>query len=1065
MLRAMLCSPEVYAANPEWFVCWDHDNQVDQARQASSPPPPLHFYYPCPPSMINKLYVSQPCWSNASLVATLVSNVLSVLRANPTTPMVMVDQMDGNVPPWLVCKPDHADNARLNTTGGAMFLAVNAVAKAIEVEFPEVVVMTEAYEASQFPPIKSFQFNKNVVMRVALTASVTEPCVEGTGDARSRPLADPYNAMWVTRLQRFLHAAPRGVYTWIYETRSEYTLSPQPNYFVVAEDIEFLGNLGVIGWNGEGICCEKGTEMIELKTYLIGRKLFDPTLNVSVLTTEFLDGFYSPAAAPHIHKYLKLMDSSMRARGAQIVARTDCIPDYKDASQCWGPHAAMLDNVTVLTAAAHLKQAELAVAALDGRFQRRASRALIAVQFVALVRWQELRAFVSATSASWPLAATIEAEFDLFAAAFNASGLTKFSYRPEHKNTIMFNLRSFRDEIMPTPDVHLFLKSDDSCPLAHRELWNGLCQSTTDWPPNKPLTREVVTPAYLTSKPRIINVSIGRQLFVDSFLVQSSHGIKTAFHAPEYDEAVNPVLKSSELWEIGETAGGLAGTAKAVGVWWQPDKGHYEMFYRCGSHSLCVAYSADAITWTKPKIDNGFKSCGGDACNMVVEVGGIGNSAVWLDLDTANASRRYVLAASHTQIDFYTSATGTNFTYATSSGPVEDCTSFYKDLLRDKWVYSIKASGCSGRAKLDCTSPGRTRRYWEGDDVLADCQWGSISGAAPVKPGSPVQWMGSDRLDDANMACGYTPSLDKNNTQLYQFDAVAYESVLIGLFSIITGKRCSPPKPFGRGGEQDAVYIGFSRDGFNFQRSPVRLSAFLPMGTKLHSWNFRESLPTSRRSRLRTRLTGLRGVAENVRAVAGGFLTSKEKLRWFAEGKSGSCAGIPGCKPKLAAFDGNTSTGTATMRRDGFASIAPTSAAASGVLTTEPMSFGSPGAAIAGTFLYINVAVKAGGSLQVELLIDGTSKLSSTTIHGHTDSTKLMMRWANGSSSIDHWPPPSLAPQLRFTLQGGVELFAFWLTHDAKCGSSNGPVAGSGASFERGWDRRRDGAALCGGGG
>ena len=153
------------------------------------------------------------------------------------------------------------------------------------------------------------------------------------------------------------------------------------------------------------------------------------------------------------------------------------------------------------------------------------------------------------------------------------------------------------------------------------------------------------------------------------------------------------------------------------------------------------------------------------------------------------------------------------------------------------------------------------------------------------------------------------------------------------------------------------------------------------------------------------------------------------------------------------------------MRRDGFASIAPTSAAASGVLTTEPMSFGSPGAAIAGTFLYINVAVKAGGSLQVELLIDGTSKLSSTTIHGHTDSTKLMMRWANGSSSIDHWPPPSLAPQLRFTLQGGVELFAFWLKHDAKCGSSNGPVAGSGASFERGWDRRRDGAALCGGGG
>ena len=86
-------------------------------------------------------------------------------------------------------------------------------------------------------------------------------------------------------------------------------------------------------------------------------------------------------------------------------------------------------------------------------------------------------------------------------------------------------------------------------------------------------------------------------------------------------------------------------------------------------------------------------------------------------------------------------------------------------------------------------------------------------------------------------------SLFHTDTQLYQFDGIAYESVVVGLFSIITGKRCKPPRPFKRGGEQDAVYVGFSRDGFNFQRSPVRTTAFLPMSTKLHTWNFREPLP------------------------------------------------------------------------------------------------------------------------------------------------------------------------------------------------------------------------------
>lgn len=312
------------------------------------------------------------------------------------------------------------------------------------------------------------------------------------------------------------------------------------------------------------------------------------------------------------------------------------------------------------------------------------------------------------------------------------------------------------DETVQYQDPEL----SDACPPGHRVLWNGICQRTASWPPNEPLTRAVETPAYLKSKPRYINVSTGRQLFVDSFLVQSSHNIQTVYHAPQYaDVTVNPVLKSTASWEVGETAGGLAGTAKAVGVWWVEDHDRYEMFYRCGSNSLCVAYSDDAIVWTKPSLDNGFKSCGETACNMVVETGGIGNSAVWLDLSTQNSSRRYILAASHTQIDFYTSATGTKFVYEASSSAVEDCTTIYKDLLRNKWVYSIKASGPK-------SSPGRTRRYWEGDDVLADCHWGSISGPAPVKPGCPVQWMGSDVLDDPNLACGYTPSLGKNNTQL-----------------------------------------------------------------------------------------------------------------------------------------------------------------------------------------------------------------------------------------------------------------------------------------------------------
>ena len=89
-------------------------------------------------------YISQPCWSNASLVSTLTENARAVLRANPSTTMIVVDQMDGNQLPWLICPTDRAANARLNSTGGAMFEAVNHVAAALESEFPTVTIMTEA---------------------------------------------------------------------------------------------------------------------------------------------------------------------------------------------------------------------------------------------------------------------------------------------------------------------------------------------------------------------------------------------------------------------------------------------------------------------------------------------------------------------------------------------------------------------------------------------------------------------------------------------------------------------------------------------------------------------------------------------------------------------------------------------------------------------------------------------------------------------------------------------------------------------------------------------------------
>ena len=302
-----------------------------------------------------------------------------------------------------------------------------------------------------------------------------------------------------------------------------------------------------------------------------------------------------------------------------------------------------------------------------------------------------------------------------------------------------------------------------------------------------------MTPPYLADKPAVINASVGRQLFVDDFLVANeTDGIRTVFWSPTYD-AVNPVISASEPWELNSIPyyGGFASSFSG-GAFWNPAKQRYELFYKCGD-AFCVAYSADSVKWTKPSFDNSFKSCShktasgktSTACNMVLEHDWDG-AVVWLDLDTTNSSQRYILAAGGSVFTFYSSADGTSFKLEGVSGPIEDRSSVYKDALRDKWVYSIKASGEPPRYRwhLGCirlkmpaisvltgpsTSPGRTRRFWDGDDLLADRHWGSISGKAPVAAGSPVQWMGSDKKDDPNLACG-------GNTQLYNFDGVVRAS-------------------------------------------------------------------------------------------------------------------------------------------------------------------------------------------------------------------------------------------------------------------------------------------------
>ena len=188
----------------------------------------------------------------------------------------------------------------------------------------------------------------------------------------------------------------------------------------------------------------------------------------------------------------------------------------------------------------------------------------------------------------------------------------------------------------------------------------------------------------------------------------------------------------------------------------------------------------------------------------------------------------------------------------------------------------------------------------------------------------------------------------------------------------------------------------------------------------------------------------------------------KDTLQFHVGGRSGSCKGGVKCEAAgHGAFNGNATTGTAFLRRDGFASVQPADGAGKGVLTTEVLSFD------AGSHMYVNLNLtSATASLLVEVLrsddvIDDVHPepiilKTSVLVEGPVDSTAYHLLWK------DHVGLEALLGvplRLRFTMTAGgaagwnAKLFSFWITQNETTGCSGGPVAAGGSTFASAHDR------------
>jgi len=542
----------------------------------------------------------------------------------------------------------------------------------------------------------------------------------------------------------------------------------------------------------------------------------------------------------------------------------------------------------------------------------------------------------------------------------------------------------------------------------------GVASGAPAWPPRLGAAAPMPTnpPPYLVARPVVIPIDVGRQLFVDDYLLDGMQGLVRVYNHPVklFDRPVlwpeTPLEREEDVARPHRFAPVCA--AISGGLWWDPAKKVFRLWYEAGwMKHLCYAESRDGIAWTRP--DCGIVK----GTNRVLTDALLDSWNVFPDYAAENpyANWRMVvsLAGGVTDNRLYTSADGTHWNFIGLAGQSGDRTTFFYNPFRGKWVYSLRGGGPG--------PGGRNRSYWESRDFGGpEARWNFSGNRAPAEyrglP-APHPWLATDARDIPD------PSVAGRAPQLYNFDAVAYESVMLGLCEILhPGPKDNDSSAAAGMPKITDLHFAYSRDGWHFTR-PDRTAAIAAARWGSGKWDTGYLSPMGgicviQDERLWFYYTGMRGDATETTPYQ-----REPEVGWRRNG-----------------MHFNASIGVASLRRDGFVGLV---ADGRGEALTHPVRF-------TGGHLFVNAECRF-GSLSAEVLdeqgavVPGFAAADCVPLR-RADTTKTEITWRTASLKTLAGRPV----RFRFKLHCGT-LYAFWVSPSAR-GESRGYLAAGGPVYK-----------------
>jgi hypothetical protein len=266
-----LVPPEKYfATHPEYF------SQVNGQRQSG---------------------YAQLCLTNPDVLRIATETVRQWIKESPGASIISVSQNDAGL--YCTCDNCRAVAQEEGSESGPLLRFVNAIADNIAKDYPNVALDTLAYQWSRKPP-KITRPRPNVIVRLCSI----ECCF-------SHPLGtDPANASFADDIRGWNRMCNR-LYIWDYVINYAHSICPFPNLYSLKPNIDFFIRNGVKGIYEESCYFTKGSELQELRNYIMAKTLWDPEYDTDKAIREFCDAYYG-AAAPLVQEYIQLIHAPFR---------------------------------------------------------------------------------------------------------------------------------------------------------------------------------------------------------------------------------------------------------------------------------------------------------------------------------------------------------------------------------------------------------------------------------------------------------------------------------------------------------------------------------------------------------------------------------------------------------------------------------------------------------------------------------------------------------------------------------------------------------------------------------